>query len=162
MKKTITILLCLFAMLLTLFSGCAAKEPDTSLSAILSEIREKTGITDGLVLTDADKYLIAQLICMEAASEPFEGQQAVAEVVLNRLASGRFQSSVHNVIHAPGQFASVSRLHKAEPDYTQYKAIEQAQYGPYVLDEDVVFFGKFKMNDNFWGQIGSHYFCYSY
>ena len=115
-----------------------------------------------LVLTDADKLLIAQLICMEAASEPFEGQQAVAEVVLNRLASGRFQSSVHNVIHAPGQFASVSRLHKAEPDYTQYKAIEQAQYGPYVLDEDVVFFGKFKMNDNFWGQIGSHYFCYSY
>ena len=54
MKKIITILLCLFAMLLTLFSGCAAIETDTSLSAILSEIREKTGITDGLVLTDAD------------------------------------------------------------------------------------------------------------
>ena len=115
-----------------------------------------------LILTDADKLLIAQLICMEAASEPFEGQQAVAEVVLNRLASGRFQSTVYNVIHAPDQFASVPRLQEAKPDYTQYKAIEQAQYGPYVLDEDVVFFGKFRMNDNYWGQIGNHYFCYSY
>lgn len=115
-----------------------------------------------LTLTAEEKMLIANLICMEAGSEPFEGQQAVAEVILNRLASGRFQSSIHNIIHAPEQFASVSRLHEAKPDYSQYKAIEQALYGPYVLPEDVVFFAKFKVNDNYWGQIGSHYFCYNY
>ena len=54
MKRSIVALLCLFVLLLALFSGCAAKEPDTALSAILSEIREETGIADGLVLTDAD------------------------------------------------------------------------------------------------------------
>ena len=116
----------------------------------------------GLELTQEEKNLLAKLICMEAASEPFEGQQAVAEVVLNRLASGRFQNSIHNIIHADGQFPSVPYLYKAKPDYSQYKAIEQAQYGPYVLPDDVVFYAKFKVNDNYWGQIGSHYFCYSY
>lgn len=116
----------------------------------------------GLELTNEERNLIAKLICMEAASEPFEGQQAVAEVILNRLASGRFQNSIHNIIYADGQFPSVDYLYKAKPDYSQYKAIEQALYGPYVLPEDVVFYAKFKMNDNYWGQIGSHYFCYKY
>lgn len=115
-----------------------------------------------LELTAEEKKLMADLICMEAGGEPFEGQQAVAEVILNRLKSGRFQSSIYSIIHAPEQFAAVPYLYQAEPDYTQYKAIEQAQYGPYVLPEDVVFYAKFKVNDNFWGQIGNHYFCYSY
>lgn len=115
-----------------------------------------------LVLTEAEKHLLARLICMEAGSEPFEGQQAVAEVVLNRLHSGRFQSSIYNVIHAPDQFPSVPNLYLAEPSYSQYKAIEQALNGPYVLPDDVVFFAKFKVNENLWGKIGSHYFCFSY
>lgn len=122
---------------------------------------ENSRYTD-LELTDEERNLIAKLICMEAASEPFEGQQAVAEVILNRLASGKFQNSIHNIIYAEGQFPSVDYLYKAKPDYSQYKAIEQAQYGPYILPEDVVFYAKFKVNDNYWGQIGNHYFCYKY
>lgn len=116
----------------------------------------------GIELTAEEKLLMANLICMEAGGEPFEGQQAVAEVILNRLKSGRFQSSIYNIIHAPEQFAAVPYLYMAEPDYSQYKAIDQALNGPYVLPEDVVFYAKFKVNDNYWGQIGSHYFCYSY
>lgn len=115
-----------------------------------------------LELTEADKDLIAKLICAEGASEPFEGQQAIAEVILNRLASGKFQSSVHSIIHAPDQFAAVSKLHLAEPNYSQYKAIEQALYGPYVLPIDVYFFAKGALNENVWGKIGAHTFCYSY
>jgi len=116
----------------------------------------------GLELTQEERNLLAKLICREAASEPFEGQQAVAEVVLNRLASGRFQSTVYNIVHAPGQFPSVPYLYKAKPDYTQYKAIEQALNGPYVLPEDVYFYATFRVNENYWGQIGNHYFCYGY
>ena len=41
----------------------------------------------GLELTDAEIKLMADLIFMEAQSEPFEGQQAVAEVIFNRLKS---------------------------------------------------------------------------
>lgn len=113
-------------------------------------------------LTPAEWDLIADIICMEGASEPFEGQQAIAEVILNRLASGDFQSSVYGIIHAVDQFPSVSRLHKANPTYSQYKAIERALYGPYVLPMDVVFYAKFAVNNNVWGKIGAHTFCYAY
>lgn len=116
----------------------------------------------GIQLTEEDKDLMAKLICMEAESEPFEGQQAIAEVILNRLASGNFQSSVKSIIYAEGQFASSNRLYLAEPTHTQYEAIDRAFSGPYVLPADVVFFATYKVNDNTWGKIGNHYFCYQY
>lgn len=91
----------------------------------------------GIELTQEDRDLMAKLICMEAASEPFEGQQAIAEVILNRVAAGTFQSTVNSVIHAQGQFASVDRLYLAQPTHIQYEAIERALNGPYVLPIDV-------------------------
>ena len=115
-----------------------------------------------LKLTEEEKLMIAKLICVEAGGEPFDGQQAVAEVILNRLASGKFQSSVRNIIYADNQFEAAPVLDDGKPEYTQLKAVEQALYGPYVLPIDVVFYAKYKINDNFWGKIGEHYFCYSY
>ncbi|MGM9548793.1 MAG: cell wall hydrolase [Faecousia sp.] len=116
----------------------------------------------GLALTEAEINLMADLIWMEAQSEPFEGQQAVAEVILNRLVSGDFQSSIYNIIYADDQFAAVKNLYLAEPTDTQYKAIERALYGPYVVPIDVVFYAKFAVNKNVWGTIDDHIFCYSY
>ena len=113
-------------------------------------------------LTEAELNLLADLIWMEGQSEPFEGQQAIAEVVLNRLVSGDFGTSVSAIIRAPHQFESVPYLYKAEPTYTQYKAIERAMYGPYVLPIDVVFYAKFAVNKDVWGKIGAHTFCYGY
>lgn len=116
----------------------------------------------GLELTDAEIKLMADLIFMEAQSEPFEGQQAVAEVIFNRLKSGNFQSSINSIIYAKDQFAAVKNLYLAKPTDTQYKAVERALNGPYVLPEDVVFYAKFAVNKKIWGTIGSHIFCYSY
>lgn len=56
-----------------------------------------------------DAYLLACLVNAEAGSEPYEGKLAVANVVLNRLRSGRYGSTISDVINAPGQF-SVVRL----------------------------------------------------
>lgn len=116
----------------------------------------------GIELTEEEMDMMAKLIWMEAQSEPFEGQQAIAEVILNRLASDSFQSSVKSIILAEGQFASSNQLYKAEPTYSQYKAIERALYGPYVLPKEVVFYAKFAVNEDVWGTIGAHTFCYAY
>lgn len=56
-----------------------------------------------------DAYLLACLVYSEAGSEPYEGKLATANIVLNRLSSGRYGSSISDVINAPGQF-SVVRL----------------------------------------------------
>lgn len=116
----------------------------------------------GVELTEQERTLIARLICAEGASESFEGQQAIAEVILNRLVTDGFPTSVRNVIYAEGQFLGAEQMYRQEPTYTQYKAIDRALNGPYVLPMEVVFFSKGAMNSNVWGKIGVHTFCYGY
>ena len=111
-------------------------------------------------LTDSELTLLAKLIWVEAQGEDFEGQQAVAEVVFNRLASPNFPGSLHDVIYGEGQFRSTKYLKNAKPNQAQYDAIERAFYGPYILPEDVVYFGQGPINDLVWGRIGGHVFCY--
>ncbi len=113
-------------------------------------------------LTAAEMDLLARMVWVEARGEPFDGQQAVAEVVLNRVVSEDFASSVTNVIYSGGQFRSTLFLDEAEPTQTQYEAVEQALYGPYVLPIDVVHFAQFPVNDRVWGWIGGHVFCYQW
>jgi len=113
-------------------------------------------------LTEDDKELLARMIWVEAQGEPFEGQQAIAEVVLNRIVAENFPDTLRGVVMADGQFRSTEFLEDAEPTQTQYEAIEQALYGPYVLPIDVVFFAQFAVNKNVWGTIGGHTFCYQW
>ena len=111
-------------------------------------------------LSDADRELLARVIWAEARGESLEGQQAVAEVIINRLASPRFPNTVQGIVFSQGQFKSVPYLKDAQPYQAQYEAIENALLGPYILPEDVVFFAGFAVNDNIWGVIGGHVFCY--
>lgn len=111
-------------------------------------------------LTAAEMKTLAELIWVEARGESKEGQQAVAEVVLNRLNSGKFGETLSNVIYGEGQFRSVPFLDDAEPYQCQYQAIERALYGPYVLPENVLYFATFPTNNRIWGTIGAHIFCY--
>lgn len=113
-------------------------------------------------LTYEDKVLLARMVWVEARGESFEGQQAVAEVVLNRVKASNFSNTVRDVIYTPDQFRSTAHLDEAEPYQTQFEAVEQAYEGPYVLPEDVVFFATYAVNDNIWGKIGGHTFCYQW
>ncbi len=51
-----------------------------------------------------DTRLLAALIQCEAANQPYEGQVAVAAVVMNRVRSSGYPNSVSSVIFASGQF----------------------------------------------------------
>lgn len=113
-----------------------------------------------ITLSQDDIKLLAKVVWVEAQGECAEGQQAVAEVALNRIASDSFPDNLHDVIYGQGQFRSVPRLDKAEPFQAQYEAIERAIYGPYVLPKEVVYFATKPTNSNVWGQIGGHIFCY--
>ena len=52
----------------------------------------------------ADVALLAKLIQVEAGYESYQGKLAIANVVLNRVKSGRFPDTVSGVIYAAGQF----------------------------------------------------------
>lgn len=113
----------------------------------------------GVTLTMDERELLARMVWVEARGESEEGQQAVAEVVLNRLYAGNFQSSIESIIMAEGQFNSAKFLDDAEPNQTQYEAVERALKGPYVLPMNVVFFAREPVNTMVWGWIGGHCFC---
>lgn len=113
-------------------------------------------------LTEEEKAMFAKILWLECRGESHEGQQAVAEVILNRLVADNFPNTLKGVIYAKGQFPTVVDMDKAEPTQTQYEAIDAALYGPYILPKDVVFYALFKENDNFWGKIGDHFFCYQW
>ncbi len=54
---------------------------------------------------DGDRYLLANLIYCEAGGEPYEGQLAVASVVMNRVLSSKFPDSIVGVIYQNKQFS---------------------------------------------------------
>lgn len=113
-------------------------------------------------LTFAERQLLARVVWVEARGESARGQQAVAEVVFNRLMSENFPDNLRDVIYGENQFRSVKFLDDAEPGQAQYQAIEKAIYGPYVLPTDVTYFARFATNNNVWGTIGGHIFCYEH
>lgn len=107
-----------------------------------------------------ETHLLAKLIYVEARGESEDGQQAIAEVVLNRYTSGLFGKSLSAMIQDEDAFVPRKLLNAAKPTQAQYEAIDRALYGPYVLPKDVLFYGRVRTTDSEWGSIGGHIFCY--
>lgn len=61
----------------------------------------------GLSTDDQQQDCLANAVYFEARGEPIEGQLAVAEVVLNRTASGRYPATICDVVTQPAQFSFV-------------------------------------------------------
>lgn len=118
-------------------------------------------------ITEEERELLARLVWLEARGESPLGQQAVAEVVLNRVAAANFPQTVEEVIwqgweRNKPQFSTAGRLDEAEPGEAQYAAVDRALGGEHVLPMDVVYFSGRAENGNIWGRIGGHVFCRQY
>lgn len=115
-------------------------------------------------VTEEERELIARIVYLEARGEPAEGQQAVAEVILNRVAAENFPDTVADVVYQenPQQFTTAPFVDEATPGADQYAAVDAAINGEAVLPMDVVYFSREPENGNVWGTIGGHVFCYQY
>lgn len=72
-----------------------------------AEAREKAKLKTNLgavPVNAADDVLLGALVQCEAGNQPYEGQLAVAAVVMNRVRSGAYPNTVSGVIYASGQF----------------------------------------------------------
>jgi len=79
---------------------------------------------------DQHLELLARCIYGEARGEPYEGQVAIAAVVLNRVADSRFPNTIPGVIYQPGAFTAVSDGQiNLTPNDTAYKAARDALNG---------------------------------
>lgn len=114
---------------------------------------------DGYALTEDDVYTLACFVWAEAGEEPPEVQQAVAEVVLNRLIAGDYPNTVQGVIRQTEFYRAVNRMSQWDEESNDpYLAVDGAMYGPYVLPEEICFYSSWEQGEEEWGQLGSYTF----
>lgn len=114
----------------------------------------------GYDLPEEDIYTLACLAWVQARNEPEEVQQAVLEVILNRLVSDEYPNTVDKVLWWSETFGSVRRLQAADPELPQYRAVTAAMYGPYILPKDVLYYAPWEIGGDVWGQVGNYWFSY--
>ncbi|MGL5749577.1 MAG: cell wall hydrolase [Paraclostridium sp.] len=81
-------------------------------------------------ITNEDLYLLSKLVSSEARGESYEGQVAVAAVVINRVKDPRFPDTVEGVIYQKNAFSVVNNGEiYMDPTDSSYKAAREALYG---------------------------------
>lgn len=110
-------------------------------------------------LAPDEEKLIADMLWVLAREEPEQCQQAIAEVVLNRLASGNYPDTVQEILADETLFPPAEAMEKAAATRNQYTAVEMAAQGGGVLTRDVLSFTKEAPDtENREGMIGSFRF----
>ena len=115
---------------------------------------------------NSNLYLISQVVYGEARGEPYEGQVAVAAVLLNRVADSRFPNTVAGVVYESGAFTCVDDGQiNLTPDNTAKKAAQDAINGWDPTHGCVYYFNPNTATSSWiWSRpqmlsIGKHIFC---
>lgn len=113
----------------------AAAQKAAEEAAKKNQTTSTTTTQNAAVAASVDETtLLAALIQCEAGSECYEGQVAVGAVVMNRVRSGAYPSSIYNVIYQSGQFGpastgAVASVAASGPSASAYAAAQAALSG---------------------------------
>ena len=84
----------------------------------------------GSDVSDSDLNLLARCVYGESRGEPYNGQVAVAAVVLNRVRSSKFPNTIYGVIYQKNAFTAVNDGQiNLKPNQTAYDAARAALNG---------------------------------
>lgn len=95
------------------------KEQEADIAALKKKLAEEIAMSrlaaqsvwrdiSEVSFADSDRYLLANLIYCEAGGEPYAGKLAVGSVVINRVLSSVYPSTVTGVIYQSAQFSPVA------------------------------------------------------
>jgi len=153
----------------TIYPGQRLAIPESGTSRTNGTSREteerNTGSSSGFNLSAGEIDLLARTVYSEAKGEPYEGQVAVAAVVLNRIRSSQFPDSVWGIVYQQGQFEPVMRgtIYQSA-DNTAFRAVRDALNGWDPSWGALYFFNPSKTSNAFmWSRpvirtIGGHRF----
>jgi N-acetylmuramoyl-L-alanine amidase len=117
-------------------------------------------------VTDAEFDLLARIVTAEAKGEPYIGQIAVANVIMNRVADETFPNDIKSVIYQSGQFSPVSNGTINQPATEVSKqAVRDALNGTNEVGDALFFWATYVPKDSWvWTkpvikQIGNHVFA---
>lgn len=117
-------------------------------------------------LQPGEMDMLAKIIYAEARGEDYEGQVAVAAVVINRVRASGFPKTVSEVIHAKGAFTAIrDGQYRLKPDKQAYKAAQEALRGKDPTGNAVYYYNP-KIATSKWirtrtltARIGNHWFA---
>lgn len=118
--------------------------------------------------SSGDVQLLARAVNGEARGEPYEGQVAVAAVILNRVKHSSFPNSISGVIYQPGAFTAVADGQinvPIDPNSTVFKACQDAMNGWDPTNGCIYYFNPDTATNKWiWSRplvikIGKHRFC---
>ena len=109
---------------------------------------------------EADREIMAHLLCGECQSGSRELQEAVGSVVLNRVASDDFPDTIEGVVFQKGQYACTwDGNYNREPTERNWEVAEYLLQNGSQIPEGVVFQAQFKQG-RIWKRIDNQIFCY--
>ncbi len=117
-------------------------------------------------ITNDDLLLLSKLVTGEARGESYEGQVAVAAVVINRVQDPRFPNTIKDVIYQKNAFSVVNDGSiNMQPTESAYNAAIDALYGKDPTNKAVFFWNpdiatcKWIKTLNPYLKIGNHVFA---
>ena len=142
------------------------RQPESEADVVEETPIEPTSVNVPNGFSQNDVQLMAQAVYGEARGEPYEGQVAVAAVILNRLQSPIFPDTVAGIIYEPLAFTAVAdgQIYLT-PDESSKRAVLDAINGWDPTGEATYYFNPETATSSWiWSrpqikQIGKHIFC---
>ncbi len=136
---SLLVLICVLIPVRKVFATEVDSENNKNVSAMQtkSATQQKREV---ISITSDELLLLSKLITGEARGESYEGQVAVAAVVINRVKDPRFPKTIKDVIYQQNAFSVVKDGSiNIQPTENAYKAAEEALYGLDPTNEAVYF-----------------------
>jgi spore germination cell wall hydrolase CwlJ-like protein len=103
----------LFSKMWSSVTALVTPKPETPVAAapppVAGSLADLVVAYAATQVADRQQECLANAVYFEARSEPLEGQLAVAEVVMNRAASGRYPADLCSVITQKAQFSFIRK-----------------------------------------------------
>lgn len=124
-----------------------------------NSIEEETQTELETKYTEYDFELLARVIEAEAGGESDYHKLCVGTVVMNRVDSEKYPSTIEGVIYQPGQYQCVTNSHiNKEPSESSYEAAESILDGRRMFRSSVVYQAEF-IQGKVVEKVGNTYFC---
>ena len=106
----------------------------------------------GIEVSDQDIRDIAALVYLEAGSQSYTCQKAIASVIFNRMI--RYNMTAHQVIYQPGVFSPSGRVHSTTPNTSCVMAVREVLEDGCILPPRVTAF-----RNGHYHNFGTKYTC---
>lgn len=111
--------------------------------------------------TDKDLYVLTHVICGEAQGYPDSEQMYVGSVVLNRMNSGRYPSTIEGVVFQDDQYACIrDGNYYRDPTAANWANAKWLLEHGSVLPDNVVYQSGARQGQGVYLQTAYHYYCY--